>query len=245
MTVATFDGVTYAYGERPVLSDVDLVVEDGDLLGLLGPNGSGKSTFVELLLGLREPDRGTVTLFGERAATGDHGGRVGYVQQGAADGATLAPVTVRELVAAGRDVATGFGGRDDEDRARVDRALDRLGIADLADARVDRLSGGQRQRAFVARAVAADADLLVLDEPAVGVDAAARERFYDLLGELNADGTTIVLVEHDVGVVTRHATRVACLNGELYFHGPPDAFCECDAFERAYGSDQRLLAHDH
>jgi zinc transport system ATP-binding protein len=98
---------------------------------------------------------------------------------------------------------------------------------------------------IIARALAGDADLLVLDEPAVGVDAESREAFYDLLGELNDRGLTVLLVEHDIGVVTANASSVACINRELYFHGDTLDFSESDALQAAYGANQRLLAHDH
>ena len=245
MTVVELDAVTFGYGDEPVVEDVDLAIESGEFLGVLGPNGSGKSTLVELVLGLLEPDEGSVRLFGERAGVRAASGRVGYVQQGVTGSLSTAPVTVRELVRTGRYPASGFGALDDADRNVVEDAIERVDVADIADRRLDGLSGGQRQRAFIARALAAEADLLVLDEPAVGVDATARERFYGLLADLNADGLTLLLVEHDVGVVTQYASRVACLNRELYFHGEPNALCECDALQQTYGTDQRVLTHDH
>jgi len=138
-----------------------------------------------------------------------------------------------------------FGRFRDSDREAIASALDRVGIADLADRRVGRLSGGQRQRVFIARALAAEAALLALDEPTVGVDADSREAFYDLLHELNGEGLTIVLIEHDIGVVTTHATEIACLNRELFFHGDPETFVETDALAEAYGADQGVLHHGH
>ncbi|ACV47138.1 MULTISPECIES: metal ABC transporter ATP-binding protein [Halomicrobium] len=241
MTAARLDDVSFGYGATSVVESVSLRVERGEFLGILGPNGSGKSTLVELLLGLREPDAGTVRLFGEPAA--DAAGRVGYVQQDVTATASGVPLTVTELVETGRDCR--FGGLDADDRAAVRRAMERVGIEDLATDRLDRLSGGQRQRAFIARTLAAAADLLVLDEPTVGIDATAREAFYGLLHELNADGMTIVLVEHDIGVVTEYATRIACLNRRLHFHGPPEELDDSGGFERAYGDNQRVLRHDH
>ena len=243
MTVARLADVTFGYGDRPVVEGVSLRIEPGEFLGLLGPNGSGKSTLVELLLGLRDPDSGTVRLFGDPPS--EAGGRIGYVQQDVTATANGVPVTVGELVGTGRQGGFGFGGPDADDRRAVDAALDRVGIADLAADRLGRLSGGQRQRAFIARALAAEADLLVLDEPTVGVDATARERFYRLLHDLNEEGITVVLVEHDIGVVTEYATRIACLNRALHFHGPPGDLGDSGGFERAYGGDQHVLSHDH
>ncbi|WP_053948752.1 metal ABC transporter ATP-binding protein [Halolamina sediminis] len=237
--------VTFAYGDRPVIESVSLDIEAGGFLGLVGPNGSGKTTLLELLIGLRRPDSGSVRLFGEPAHRRGTGKRVGYVPQNVSDAAGEMPVTVREAVRMGRYPRHGFGRFDDDDRAAVEAALHRVEITDLADRRVGRLSGGQRQRVFIARALAAEADLLALDEPTVGVDAESREAFYDLLGQLNDEGMTIVLIEHDIGVVTTRASEIACLNRELYFHGDPETFVETDALAAAYGGSQSIVRHNH
>jgi zinc transport system ATP-binding protein len=112
----------------------------------------------------------------------------------------------------------------------------------FADRRVTRLSGGQRQRTFIARALASEADLLVLDEPTVGVDAESVEAFYDLLDALNREGITVLLIEHDLSAVTEHADRVVCMNREVYFDGPTREFLESDALARAFGTNARFLA---
>ncbi|WP_224450204.1 metal ABC transporter ATP-binding protein [Haloprofundus salilacus] len=244
-SVIEVNDVTFGYDGVAVLEDVSLTVGSGEFLGLVGPNGSGKSTLLRLMLGLHSPSAGTVRLFGEPAESFAAGERLGYVAQDVATAATGMPITVREVVEMGRYPHVGFGRLGATDRRTVADALDTVGIADLADKRLARLSGGQRQRAFIARALASDADLLALDEPAVGVDADSREAFYDLLAELNADGLTVVLVEHDIGVVTDRATTVACLNRRLFFHGETDGFDESDALSAAYGANQRVLHHDH
>jgi len=243
--VVRAEGVSFGFGPEPVVEDVSLTVDPGGFLGVVGPNGSGKSTLLELLLGLRRPDEGSVSLFGDPAESFDDGERVAYVAQNVAGAVREMPVTVREAVRMGRYPHRLVGRFTDADRRAVADALDRVGIADLADRRVGRLSGGQRQRVFIARALAAEADLLALDEPAVGVDARSREQFYAMLADLNAAGLTVVLVEHDIGVVTSHASEIACLNRRLYFHGDPDEFAETDALASAYGVDQRVLHHDH
>lgn len=243
--VVSLDGVSFGYGDAPVLDGVSLDVERGSFLGVVGPNGSGKSTLLELVLGIRRPDEGAVRLFGEPARSFDDGERVAYVAQNAGEAVREMPVTVREAVRMGRYPRRLVGRFDESDRRAVADALDRAGVADIADRRVGRLSGGQRQRTFIARALAADADLLALDEPTVGVDAESRTEFCDLLAGLNDEGLTVLLVEHDVGVVTARATEVACLNRRLYFHGSPDEFVETDALAEAYGVDHRVLRHDH
>jgi zinc transport system ATP-binding protein len=237
--------VTFGYGDTPVIDGVSLDVAAGAFLGLVGPNGSGKTTLLELMIGLRRPDRGTVALFGTRADAFDDGARVGYVPQDVTVANGEMPVTVEEAVRMGRYPHRWVGRFSSEDRRAVEAALERVGIAEIAGRRVGRLSGGQRQRVFIARALASNADLLALDEPTVGVDAESREAFYDLLHELNDEGLTVVLIEHDIGVVTSHTSTVACLNRELFFHGDPEAFVETDALAQAYGGSQHVVRHDH
>ncbi|ELZ17124.1 metal ABC transporter ATP-binding protein [Natrinema limicola] len=243
--VVTADDVSFAFGDRPVVDDVSLTIEPGTFLGLVGPNGSGKTTLVELMLGLRRPDSGQVRLFGTPAHEFDDGERVAYVAQHATKAAGRMPVTVREAVTMGRYPHRLIGRFSDSDRQAIDEALERVGLTELTERRVGRLSGGQRQRVFIARALAAQADLLVLDEPTVGVDAESRDAFYDLLRDLNATGITIVLIEHDIGVVTTHATEIACINRKLHFHGDPETFAETNALADAYGDGRAVLEHDH
>jgi zinc transport system ATP-binding protein len=237
--------VAFGYGDVPVLDSVSIDVEPGSFLGLVGPNGSGKSTLLDLMLGLRRPDEGSVSLFGEPAHEFEAGERIGYVAQDASKAARNIPITVREVVEMGRYPRQLFGRFSAADRRAVEEALEQVGITDLASRRVGRLSGGQRQRVFIARALASEADLLALDEPTVGVDAESREEFYSLLHDLNATGLTVILIEHDIGVVTTYATDVACINRQLYFDGDPSAFVETDALAQAYGTDQHVLHHDH
>jgi zinc transport system ATP-binding protein len=245
MSIIDVKGVSFGYTDVPVVKNVTLAIETGEFLGLVGPNGSGKTTLLALMLGLRRPDEGSVQLFGEPAHDCSVSERIGYVAQDATDVKADMPITVREVVAMGRYPRAGFGTLSDADRAIVDDALERTAITELAGRRLVQLSGGQRQRVFIARALAAEADLLVLDEPTVGVDADSREQFYDLLHELNDQGITIVLIEHDIGVVTKHATQIVCMNREVYFHGDSAEFVESDALAQAYGANQQLLQHGH
>jgi len=243
--VVSVDDVSFAYGDLSVIESVSIDVEPGAFLGLVGPNGSGKSTLLNLMLGLQKPDTGTVRLFGEPASEFDAGERIGYVPQNATAAADRIPATVRELVTMGRYPRRLVGRFSDEDRRAIDDALRAVEISDLAGRRVGQLSGGQRQRVYIARALAAEADLLALDEPTVGVDAESREAFYELLADLNDSGLTILLIEHDIGVVTTYASEIACLNRRLYFDGDPKDFVATDALAAAYGTDQHVLTHDH
>jgi zinc transport system ATP-binding protein len=237
MTLLSLEDVSFGYTASPVLEDISLTVTAGEYVGLIGPNGSGKSTLLQLLLGLHPPDTGSVELFGHPSRAFVDRERVGYVAQDVTENTKKMPITVAEVVLMGRFPHTGFGRVGTRDRALTRDALETVGIDHLADRRITRLSGGQRQRAYIARALAGEADFLVLDEPTVGVDAESVEGFFDLLAELNADGMTILLVEHDIGAVLDHTDRVICLNRELYFDGSPAAFADSDALDRAYGTN--------
>jgi zinc transport system ATP-binding protein len=233
--VVELDDVAFGYTATPVVEDVSLRIDPGEYVAIVGPNGSGKSTLMRLMLGLNRPDAGHAHLFGEPAHKFDDGSRIGYVAQQASASKEM-PITVREVVKMGRFPHVGFGLLSAEDHAIVDNALETVGMGAFANRRVTQLSGGQRQRAFIARALASEADLLVLDEPTVGVDAESVGAFYDLLDSLHEDGITILLVEHDLRAVTDHAHRVVCLNREVYFDGPTAEFVDSDALARAFGT---------
>lgn len=244
MAIVEVTDVTFAYGDQLVLDDVSITIDDGEFLGLVGPNGSGKTTLLEVMIGLRRPDSGSVRLFGEPAHV-VHDDRIGYVQQDVTTANRKMPVTVKEVVQMGRYPQRLTGRFRSADTHAVKRALNRLDISDLAGRRVGELSGGQRQRVFIARALAAEADLLALDEPTVGIDADSRAEFYALLHALNEEGLTIILIEHDIGVITSHVSEIACLNRELFFHGDPETFVEVDALAEAYGAGHHVIHHDH
>jgi len=238
--VVELAGVDFGYTATPVVEDISLQVDAGEYVAMVGPNGSGKSTLMKLMLGLIRPDDGSARLFGEPAHAFQDGSRIGYVAQHASASKEM-PITVREVVKMGRFPHVGFGWLSGRDWEIVDRALETVGMSAFANRRVTQLSGGQRQRAFIARALASEADLLVLDEPTVGVDVESVDAFYDLLESLNEDGITILLIEHDLSAVTNHAERVVCLNREIYFDGPTDAFVESDALGRAFGTAATLI----
>ena len=241
MSLVELEGVSFGYTASPVVWDVSFRVESGEYVGIVGPNGSGKSTLLRLILGLHEPDSGSARLFDSLAGAFAERERVGYVAQDVTENATRMPITVAEVVLMGRFPHAGFGRIGPEDREQARSALETVGIDHLAGRRISKLSGGQRQRAYIARALAGEADLLVLDEPTVGVDAESVGAFYELLAELNAAGITVLLIEHDLGAVVEHADRVVCLNREVYFDGPTDEFVESDSLARAFGTEARFL----
>ncbi|RQG97893.1 metal ABC transporter ATP-binding protein [Natrarchaeobius chitinivorans] len=235
-TAIALEDVNFSYDHRPAIKDVSLSVDEGEFLGLIGPNGSGKTTLLKIMLGLRTPDTGTVELFGTPASKFDDGARLGYVSQQSSEADSMMPVTVREVVEMGRYPHAGLRRLSADDHEIIDDSLARVDIDHLAGRRISQLSGGQKQRAYIARALASEADLLALDEPTVGVDAASVDRFYDLLDDLNGSGITIVLIEHDIGVVAEHADTMACLDCELYEHCETERFLESGVLERVYSS---------
>ncbi len=239
------ENVTFAYGETIAVENVSLTIDDGDFVGLIGPNGSGKTTLLHLMIGLQKPDSGSVRLFGEPATEFEAGERIGYVSQRSTDRGGTMPVTVEETVRMGRFAHVGHSRLGERDHRIVNDALETVSIADLKDRHINQLSGGQRQRVFIARALASEADILALDEPTVGVDADSRDRFYNLLDALNGQGITVILIEHDIGVLTKHVDTVACINRELYHHGDTVSFLESDALSEAYGTATGVLEHNH
>lgn len=221
-TLVEARGVSFAYDTRPVLTDVDLSVGAGEFVALVGPNGSGKSTLLRILLGSLEPDAGSVRLFGLPPAEFRDRGRLGYVPQRPSL-QTDVPATVAELVATGRLSRRGWwrrAGRADREATR--HAIESVGLGGLADHALSRLSGGQRQRAFIARAFAAEPDLLVLDEPIAGVDAESQRRFRDsLVHLLREHGSGVLLVSHELSAVARDIDRIVVLKGTVQFSGTP------------------------
>jgi len=215
--------VSFAYPGGPaILSDVDLDVPSGEFVGIAGPNGGGKTTLVRLALGLERPQSGEALLYGQPAHRFADRVRLGYLAQRTMLGID-APVTVGELVAAGRvprrGLARPFGLQD---RSAVRSAIERVGLADRADSPIQRLSGGQQQRAYIAKALAGEPDLLVLDEPTAGVDADSQESFAALLEELHLElGATILYVSHEFGAVERYVQRLVLVRGGIAFEGPP------------------------
>jgi zinc transport system ATP-binding protein len=210
----------YAPG-RLVLERVTLELGQGEFVAVAGPNGGGKTTLVRVLLGLQRPTAGRALLYGEPAHRRS-GRTLGYVAQRSELGGD-APATVREVVSAGR-LAPGrlVGGLRRRDRELVEEAIARVGLDPFADRPLRTLSGGMQQRAFIAKALAAQPSLLVLDEPTTGVDAESQESIAGLLAGLHGElGVTIVYVSHEFGAVEQHVERIVLVRRTIVFDGPP------------------------
>ena len=225
MPLARLDSVSFSYeGDVPVLSDVDLTIEPGELIAVAGPNGGGKTTLVRLLVGLERPTAGRIELFGAPPRLGRGDRRIGYLPQ-RAESALSAPITVRELVEVGRAPVRGvLRPLDDEDRAAVSAAIDRVGLTELAGRPLASLSGGERQRAFIAKALAGEPKLLILDEPSAGVDADAQDALAELVGRLSSElGVTVIYVSHEFGAIEPFVKRLLIVRGGIEFDGAPQA----------------------
>jgi zinc transport system ATP-binding protein len=215
-----------SFGYRPgqrVLDRVDLRLGEGEFVAVAGPNGGGKTTLVRLLLGLERPSEGKALLYGEPAHRFSRRRSLGYLAQRSVLGGE-APATVREVVAAGRLAAGGLiGPLRSRDRELVGRAILRVGLGEHADQPLRTLSGGMQQRAFIAKALAGEPSLLVLDEPTTGVDAESQESLAALLDELHSElGVTIVYVSHEFGAVESFVQRLVLVRRTIVFDGAPD-----------------------
>ncbi len=214
--IITLENVSFRYNTQAILENVSLQVEEHDFLGILGPNGGGKTTLLKLILGLVKPYSGTITLFGGEPIANRH--RVGYVPQ-LFNFDFEFPITVREVVLMGiigkRRFRRGYNKAEIEISNKV---LNKVGMNSSAETLIGDLSGGQRQRIFIARALATEPQLLLLDEPVANIDQQWQHSIYELLNELNKE-IAIVVVTHDVGIVATYIDKIACLNRTMHFHG--------------------------
>ncbi|MGW2301524.1 metal ABC transporter ATP-binding protein [Streptomyces sp. NPDC001809] len=219
--VISVRGATAALGARPVLRGVDLTVRRGEVVALLGANGSGKSTAVRSVIGQVPLTGGTIELFGTERKRFRDWARVGYVPQ-RTTAASGVPATIREVVSSGRLSRRRFGWLTRDDKAAVERAIDLVGLADRAKDSVSALSGGQHQRVLIARALAAEPELLIMDEPMAGVDLASQEILASTLREQVAGGTSVLLVLHELGPLEPLIDRAVVLRDGCVVHdGPP------------------------
>ncbi|MFW5815884.1 MAG: metal ABC transporter ATP-binding protein [Wenzhouxiangella sp.] len=233
-----FSDVDFRYGVLPVLEKVSLRVEAGEFWALLGPNGGGKTTLVKLALGLLTPASGRIRILGQSPTQAR--ARVGYVPQFATFPRDF-PLAVEKVVLQGRlDARNWWRPMGPAHKSAVGQALERVGIVDLVKRPISTLSGGQLQRVLIARALAAEPELLLLDEPTAHVDTDAETNFFDLLANLR-DQMAIVMVSHDVGLVSRHVDRVACLNKKLEWHGAVPL--GDGALAQLYGTPASLVDH--
>lgn len=233
------ENLTVSYRGKPAIRNVSVTVEPGLRVGLVGPNGAGKSTLLRALVGLLTPDTGHVELFGRPV----HQARrlVAYVPQRTEVDWDY-PVVVEEVVLMGRFPHVGWVRRPGPEDRRVAReCLRQVGMEALAQRQIGQLSGGQQQRVFLARALAQEAPVMLLDEPFVGVDAATEEAIYALLDRLREEGRTVVVATHDLSRAQTAFDRLLLLNQHVVAYGPPAEVFRPDLLQRTYGGRLTLL----
>ncbi|KAA9151643.1 metal ABC transporter ATP-binding protein [Microbacterium lushaniae] len=236
----TVEGVTVRYGDVVALRDVSLELSAGRVTGLIGMNGSGKSTLLKTVLGLIRPDSGAAQVLGVAPAVARRKGLIASVPQ-SEDVDWAFPVSVRDVVLMGRYGRLGPTRRPRAaDHAAVDAALARVDLTDLADRQIGRLSGGQRKRAFVARGIAQDAAVLLLDEPFAGVDKTSEATIVRLLRELAADGRTVLVSTHDLAALPSLADDAVVLLQRIVFRGAVADALLPENLARAFGLDAPL-----
>tara|TARA_B100001113_G_scaffold331468_1_gene307830 strand:+ start:467 stop:1258 length:792 start_codon:yes stop_codon:yes gene_type:complete len=209
-----------------IITDIDLTIDKGEFVGLVGPNGSGKSTLLLAILGILKLKNGSVEIYGSPPNSRNLNGKIGWVSQAASNLPKDIRITVRELVQLGtRNSKNMFFWLNRREKELVDRAIKIVGLEDVENTHIASLSGGQRQRAVIARALASDADFILLDEPLVGIDRDARNSILKLLDQLcHEEGKTILMVSHDLTAIRQTAHRMIYLEERIQFDGKTDDF---------------------
>lgn len=233
------DDVTISYGRHVVVERASFVVEEHDFAAIIGPNGGGKTTLLKAILGLLPLSGGAIRIFGNPPEEGRD--LIGYVPQFHTFDFSF-PITVSEMILQSRlpKNAGLFRRYKEEDYQAMENALDQIGLSGLMDHPIADLSGGQQQRAIIARALAGDPRLLILDEPTVYIDAPAEEQFFSMIDELR-ESMAVIIVTHDISAISGKVNRIACLNRRLYTHG--DASITDGMLTSVYGCPVDLIAH--
>lgn len=248
-SVIRLKNINFSYGNRQILKNVHLDIKRGMFMGLVGPNGGGKTTLIKIILGLLKPDKGSIHLLNQPMEHFKDWNRIGFVSQKANTFNKGFPATVFEVVSMGLTAKIGyFKFFKRHHKQKVLSAIKQVGMEKYTYQNIGDLSGGQQQRVFIARALVSDPELLILDEPTVGIDYKNVEHFYELLHDLNKNNQlTLLLVTHDTGVMTKYATNIACLNNSLHFHGNSDEYTalSTEQLSQIYGHPVQAVVHDH
>lgn len=247
-TLVSINNLSFSYNKHKVLDNISLNIYKGDYLGLIGPNGGGKTTFLKLLLNLLPLQSGSISLFGIPISQFKDWSKIGYVPQRLGQKETTFPATVYEIVSLGYFSKLNFFQQpaNSEKNKQIQKAMEIADVWNIRHEMITQLSGGQQQRVFIAKSLVSKPELLILDEPTVGVDVETQEKFYNFLHHLNTvHNLTLVIVSHDIEVVVNEVNKVACLNKTLICDVPPKQFIQEDYFTQVYGKSRRLLLHNH
>ncbi|MFC1903447.1 metal ABC transporter ATP-binding protein [Chloroflexota bacterium] len=232
------DNIWVHYDGTPVLEGINLSIKSNDFLGIIGPNGGGKTTLLKVILGLIKPSRGKVSVMRQPPEKGRKA--IGYISQLNLFDRDF-PISALEVVLMGRySKARLFQQYSEEDKKTAIEALKTVEMLDYKNRQIGQLSGGEQQRVFIARALATNPKLLLLDEPTASIDSNMQAEFYELLEKLKQN-MAIVLVSHDVSAISIYVTEIACLNHQLFYHGSKELSAE--ALEKTYRCPIQLLAH--
>lgn len=241
------EGLGYKIGSQSILEQVSFEIKKGEYVGVLGPNGGGKSTLLKLILGLLKPSAGEIFLYGTKAAKFKQRYKLGYVPQHLGLSSPGLPATVLEVIQSGLTAKLGpFRSLGSADHQAVEQAIELCALENLKKQPLAGLSGGERQRVFIARALAAGPELLLLDEPVTGVDLASQERFYQFIAKLNRElQLTLMFVSHDLGVIVGEVSSLLCLNKTLVCHGPAADSYNDGLLNQLYGKSTHSHLHHH
>jgi zinc transport system ATP-binding protein len=234
--IVDFKNIFFYYGESPVLENVSFSIKRNDFIAIIGPNGGGKTTLLKIMLGLLKPDRGTVKVFGKDPEQGRR--LTGYLPQNIFFDLNF-PINVFDAVIMGR-YRGPLKKYSEGDKKSALNALETVGMLEYRNRHISMLSAGQLQRVFIARAIARDPELLLLDEPMSSVDPGTQKSIYELFLELNKR-MAVVFVTHDIGAISIYIDRVLCLNRKLFYHGPKEG--SLGKLEEAYSCPVEILAH--
>ena len=239
-SVISFDQVSYAYGQNNVLENISLDIEAEEFFGVIGPNAAGKSTMLKLMLGMLKPDTGKISVLGESPKQACK--HIGYVPQYPSFPRNF-PIKVLDVVLLGRlGKGRGMGGFSRRDREIARDSLKVVEIEGLASSPIKDLSGGQVQRMLIARALASEPEILVLDEPTANIDVQAEENIFALLKQYN-EHMTIIVVSHDIAFISAYVIRVGCLNKTLLCH--ETEAISGKTIEELYGAPVNMIHHGH
>ena len=246
--ILSVERLSFRYNSFEVLSDISFSVDAGNYIGLVGPNGSGKTTLIKIILGLIQPEKGSVSLFGTNASVFEEHYKIGYLPQKLTNFNPNFPATVKEIVSLGLLSKKGFPKRvEKDDEALINETMALTDVFDIEDALISELSGGQQQRVLVARAIVNKPELLILDEPTTALDPEAREKFFQVLHELNLrKNVTVILITHDIASIGKYASNLLYLDKKIIFYGSFEDFCLSENMTHYFGEfTQHLICHRH